>query len=468
MLWTRIEFMLARRSEMGVFRRALRVVALLHRQPALRRAIALAVAIGLLAPLAPSPLYPAPARAQFGAPTPPKRIVVPEPVRKRTADALPPAAVRMQPGVPARPAYGRAVQPPPAPRPGHPMSAVPVQRPALRVITLPTTTTGVRNAPSSGTRAALPTGGLRIGGGVVRPQSLALGGSQAGTGINPWWRYAEENIPGKQHMMVNVGTGNVIIDADDMSIPHKGISLAFRRTYNSQSMHDVNGTDGTVPSMYGNGWTNTFDAHVSGAPTGSAMIVWDIDGAAYVYAPSGAPPPSKPVMSWTPPAGKQGTTLVSDGACTFFWTKKGGTVYQFYRPDLGSAAALSTGCSSTQSAYAGRLVAIFGRNHNTSLTLTYSWDNGNAGAGAKVSQIVVSAESGLHTTLTFADFGSYRELSTLTWPDGTIVSYNYDSYGDLITAKLPANNSSHTLSIETYSYQTAPNGFHYLYTLAPP
>jgi len=348
------------------------------------------------------------------------------------------------------------------------MSAVPVQRPALRVITLPTTTTGVRNAPSSGTRAALPTGGLRIGGGVVRPQSLALGGSQAGTGINPWWRYAEENIPGKQHMMVNVGTGNVIIDADDMSIPHKGISLAFRRTYNSQSMHDVNGTDGSVPSMYGNGWTNTFDAHISGTPTGSSMTVWDIDGAQYTYTPVGTAPPGKPIMTWTAPAGKQGTTFVSDGACTFFWTKKTGTIYQFYRPDLGTAAALSTGCSSTQSAYAGRIVAIFGRNNNTAISFTYSWDNGNAGAGGKVSQMVAAAESGLSATLSFADFGAHRLLSKLAWPDGTAVVYNYDSYGDLITAHEPPNNAAGTQPTETYSYGTAPAGFQYLYAVAPP
>ena len=38
----------------------------------------------------------------------------------------------------------------------------------------------------------------------------------SGTGINRWWRYQEENIAGGGHVMINVGTGNVLIQDDDM------------------------------------------------------------------------------------------------------------------------------------------------------------------------------------------------------------------------------------------------------------
>ncbi len=178
----------------------------------------------------------------------------------------------------------------------------------------------------------------------------------------------------------------------------------------------------------------------------------------------------RPVLNWTPPPGKQGTTLSTNAQalCTYYWTKKTGTTYQFYRPDLGSSAALASGCTNTESAYAGRLVAIYARNNNDVLTFTYSWDNGNAGSGGKVSQIVVTAESGLSATLAFADFGSYRLLSTLTRPDQTTVVYNYDAYGDLITAHQPPNNSAGTTPTETYSYGVTGPGFHYLYTLSPP
>ena len=114
------------------------------------------------------------------------------------------------------------------------------------------------------------------------PRTTRSAQSAASTGINPWWAYQEENLPGGGHVMVNVGTGNLVVQDDDMSVPHKGIALAFRRTYNLQSQHDTAGTDGAVPGMYGNGWTNTFDAHLSGSRTGT-MSVWDVDGARYDY-----------------------------------------------------------------------------------------------------------------------------------------------------------------------------------------
>jgi len=99
----------------------------------------------------------------------------------------------------------------------------------------------------------------------------------AGTGINPWWRYQEQNVPGAGHLMVNIGTGNYLVQVDDMAVPHKGIALAFRRTYNSQSGHNITGSDGTQPSLYGNGWTSTWDAHLTGDATHN-VSVWDIDG----------------------------------------------------------------------------------------------------------------------------------------------------------------------------------------------
>ncbi len=120
--------------------------------------------------------------------------------------------------------------------------------------------------------------------------------------------------------MVNVGTGNMLLQADDMSVPHKGIALAFRRTYNAQSLHDASGDDGTYPygtfpSMYGNGWTNTFDAHLARTADGAVSSVFDIDGARYDY--SHVPN----AYTWTPPPG-QHATLTYDGTCGLLWTKK--------------------------------------------------------------------------------------------------------------------------------------------------
>jgi hypothetical protein len=39
--------------------------------------------------------------------------------------------------------------------------------------------------------------------GSRRAQSLPSHPNASGTGINPWWRYQEEEVPGGGHLMVN-------------------------------------------------------------------------------------------------------------------------------------------------------------------------------------------------------------------------------------------------------------------------
>jgi YD repeat-containing protein len=280
-----------------------------------------------------------------------------------------------------------------------------------------------------------------------RAQSLPGNPSASGTGINPWWRYQEQGVPGGGHLMVNVGTGNLVLQDDDMAVPHKGIAMAFRRTYNSQSQHDVNGTDGGRPGLYGNGWTNSFDAHLSGSSTGT-LSVWDVDGARYDYAWNGAG-----YDSVTP---GQHATLVSDGGCGRLWTKKSGTMYYFYQPDWGTA------CGTWVAGYGGRLYQIIGRNRNTYLTFNYTWDNGDASITGKVNTISAQAESGMSATLTFANVGpsNYRLLQQITFPDGaTTVQYGYDANGNLNSVSRPPNNAAGTRPLQTFASGQLGSGF---------
>jgi len=265
----------------------------------------------------------------------------------------------------------------------------------------------------------------------ARPGAAPL--SASGTGINPWWRYQEEDVPGAGHVMVNVGTGNLLIQVDDMSVPHKGMALAFRRTYNSQSLHNVNGADGSPPGLYGNGWTNTFDAHL--VQTSIGLSVYDIDGARYDYNCTSG--------TCVPPPG-QHATLTSDGGCGLLWTKKTGTIYYFWNFNL-SACGVPTW---EITAYGGRLYEIIGRNRNTSLTFYYSWTT--AGPGAQPAAIMATTESGLSTTLSFSLVSGYELLTQLTRPDGTTVTYSYDTYGNLTAVGKPAPNSSGGTVYETY------------------
>ena len=243
--------------------------------------------------------------------------------------------------------------------------------------------------------------------------------------------------------MVNVGTGNMLLQDDDMTVPHKGIALAFRRTYNSQNRPTFAGDLNAYTTMYGNGWTNTFDAHlVRTSPT--QYTVFDVDGARYDYVVSnGHSVESLP---------GDHSHLDTDLGCGMTWTKKSGTIYYFYNVDPSQ-----TGCPQlgTMGGYAGRLYQIIGRNRNTSITFAYSWDNADASVNGKVSTITATTESGLSATLTFADVNGRRLLQTLTFPDGTTtVQYGYDSLGNLTTVSRPPNNASGTRPLQVFQYGT--------------
>jgi YD repeat-containing protein len=269
---------------------------------------------------------------------------------------------------------------------------------------------------SGSTRANTPPGARRA-------QSLPSNSSASGTGLNPWWRYQAENIPGADAASVNVGSGNLLLQRADMVVPHKGVPMTFARTYNSQAPSVVTGSYTNWQSLYGNGWTNTFDAHLVAVSTGR-ISVYDVDGAQYDYVQD--EPGFGPWSNTTP---GQNAVLAADASCGMTWTKNDGTIYYFYYP-------LPTGCTTV--ANAGRLFQIIGPNRNTYLSLNYYWD-GNG----KVNQIVVQSESGLSATLSFGDINGRRLLQQLTFPDGTTtVSYAYDGQGNLTSVTEPADNAA--------------------------
>jgi YD repeat-containing protein len=295
----------------------------------------------------------------------------------------------------------------------------------------------------------------------VQPNNV-ISGSLNITGINPWWTYEEDAVAGLGKYMANVTTGNLIIQADDMATPHKGIELAFRRTYNSFSQHDYANTDGSVPSNYGDGWTNTFDAHIAynDLNSGQGISIFDIDGARYDYSCTGGPP-----CTYVPPAG-QFAKLVHDQSGDFKWTKKSGTVYWFHDPN-----AAITGV-------AGRLIEIVGRNSNTFLKFAYYFDANHTNSPHLNEIRVVPEFAGSvgsatqYVDLKFADFtcgtGNCRLLSTLTWIDMTTqVSYMYTaSSSQLHVVKEPSDTSNTSLVLpQWYFYST---GTHLINSLNGP
>ncbi len=283
-------------------------------------------------------------------------------------------------------------------------------------------------------------------------QSLSLNPSY--TGINRWWTYEEDGIPGVGKYYANVNLqGNLLVQSDDMNVPHKGIALAFRRTYNSLSTHDYAGTDNSQISNYGAGWTNTFDAHIAGWASGSSsgLSVYDIDGARYDYTSDGQ-------GGYTNPPG-QFATLTWDGATGYYWTKESGTVYYFYSPTMGIYPHFGLN---------GRLKAIYGRNSNAYLSFSYAWSPDDT-CSCHLTNVYVyeDGNSTPSATLTFQDVtingSSQRLLSTLQWPDQqTTFQYFYSSTtGSIAEVDGPVNSSNPSSQNctsgspclpETYSY----------------
>jgi len=279
-----------------------------------------------------------------------------------------------------------------------------------------------------------------------RTMGVIVGAGTAPTGINRWWTYEEGPVNGVGKYMFNIANGNTIVQADDVDVPERGIDLAFRRTYNSQSTHDYAGSDGSQPSLYGDGWTNTFDAHVAansiatscGASTLYGVSVFDIDGARYDYTAN------CDGTTFTAPAGVYTHLTMDAGTGYYFWQKKTGTTYYFI--SLNGAAP-------SNPFMPGGLYVIWGRNHNNYVQLTYAFDAPNVYTYSTLNKITVSHSDGQSLTLTFQDFGNYRLLSTLTRPDGAQIAYTYlANTSNLYSVSGPANNAQGTSLQQFYTW----------------
>ena len=394
---------------------------------------------------------------------PPTPIAIKEPARAKPS--VPPAsALRPQTVAGVRPTNGRHVAEPPMLHPNEIDGAL---KAAARSRAVPSTA-GSAAAPAASVPrrgsaprlpGTVPPTQSQAQSGTRRAQSLPSDPNASGTGINPWWPYHTEAIPGGGNVMVNVGTGNLLIQDDDMSVPHKGVAMAFRRTYNSQMPNVIQGDLASWTGMFGNGWTNTFDAHIV-RTSRDHMSVYDTDGARYDFVARVPGNRSAGYVATTP---GDHTIYAWDGACGFLWTKKSGTTYYFYdvNPNQATCPTLLT-----IGGYTGRIHQIIGRNRNAYLTFTYSWDNGDASINGKVNTITVQAESGLKSTLTFADVNGRRLLQQLTFPDSatnptnpTTVQYAYDANGNLQTVSRPPNSYSGTRPIHLYLYQAVGSDF---------
>jgi YD repeat-containing protein len=256
--------------------------------------------------------------------------------------------------------------------------------------------------------------------------------------MKPWWTFDGGDLPGIGTYGINVFSGNLVIATSDMAIENPGVPLTFTRMYNSQSQHNVINSDNTQPSMIGNNWTCTFDAHIAQNSAGG-ISVFDADGAEYDYIYVGVGSNGTPI--YNPPPGVH-ATLTRPSGTDYWWTQPDGSSMVFAKP---TELAIHAG-------YDGRLVAQFGRNSQTYVNYTYSWANGNESSPENLTEIDAVDQSGRKASAMFAMFGSYDLIYQLIWPDRvTTVAYQYDTSGDLLSVTMPPTNIGGTAPVEVYA-----------------
>ena len=265
-----------------------------------------------------------------------------------------------------------------------------------------------------------------------------LASSDVGAGINRYWEYEQHTIPGIGQAMLNVGTGNLVIQSTDVAIPERGLGLVFQRTYNSQSLHDASGDDGAEANIFGNGWTNTYDAHIVYQASTGDISVYDIDGTRCDYTSRGG--------QWFPCSGEHATLEVDpNDSCAYWWIKKNGTAYWFHTDDPGPSCGFGQGQT-------GRLYKIIGRNSNNAITLSYSFSGPQK--SQNITEIDVNHSDGQSLTMTFGLVGGTpaspappNELATIQYANPKnpqkplTVTYGYDTQGDLQEVDRPGNDS---------------------------
>jgi RHS repeat-associated protein len=218
---------------------------------------------------------------------------------------------------------------------------------------------------------------------------------------------------------INIGFGSFVWQELDLTVPGRGLSFVFLRTYNS-----ANTTDGPL----GRGWTHSYNLSFT-RELATSILIRMPDGRLDRYALSNG--------MWTPPPGIF-NTLTDNGDGTFTLKLKDQTRYNFD--------------------FSGRLTTMVDRNNNT-LTLTYTGGNLTAIADPSGRNFTFAYDTNNHLisvtdpSLRQVGFGysANGDLTSVTDPLGEVAIYYYDVNHRLVSLIDANGNAQFTLAYDSQS-----------------
>ena len=216
---------------------------------------------------------------------------------------------------------------------------------------------------------------------------------------------------------INVATGNKYEEAVDLSISSPGISLEFRRSYNSQAISD---------GPLGFGWTHSYDLGIEVVePTEPKRIrVWDSDGRALYFTQYGETGPDE-ILFFGESGVKDRIKQVVGTGEYLLRRKEGNLTYRFGSDGKLLQISDPNGNLLTLT-YTGGLLTQVSDNFGKSLSIQYNAEN-------RISSIIDPKSQSILYEYTNGD------LTRVTYPDQNFISYAYLNHS--LTDKYDTNNN---------------------------
>ncbi|HEV3379585.1 MAG TPA: RHS repeat-associated core domain-containing protein, partial [Trebonia sp.] len=260
-------------------------------------------------------------------------------------------------------------------------------------------------------------------------------------------------ISDRASLSVNVGTGNALLTTSDITLPQTSSPLTLGMAYNSLlAGAGVTGDTGAY------GWTTEQGSDVSLYPASDGSMTFiGPDGTTGTFTPdSGGGYSSPPVF----PA-----TLAESSGSTC-----GGTGWTLTWNDTGEVMCFnSTGAITSEADRDGNTTSFAYNSDGKETSVTYTPEGASAptetvnalrsSSGGDLTGYTESGGSAGTKTVTYNFDSSTGNLSSIVQPDGTTISFGYDSSNDLTSITNGDNvtttltyNSSHQVTSVTQPY----------------